>query len=1123
MSSIADVLVDHGHDVVVFQPQIIESLREKKVIRNAKVKIVNYEADENGKEFYRTRPKSTVTKYWTTNQAATPSAADQFAVTMSKDLEHMCLQMFRDKSLHEQLKSENFDVIIAEPFDPCGLYLGDFLQIPSTIVAMASSRIDPVQWAVGQPSGLNFIPGPGSRYGPKSTIWDRVNNIWMFMMRTRMFRTVYWNLLDTLRADTGLQIKHIDAIVADSAYLFFNSNPYLDFPFPSLTKCVPIGGFSMNLTRWKSEKLPEYLEKVLETRQKTVYISFGSVIRSADMPEDYKNGLIETFKSLPEVSFVWKYEEDDEEFKKRLPENVYLGKWLPQPALLADNRVNLFVTHGGLGSIMEVAYSGKPSIVVPLFFDQPMNGEMLARHGGAEVYSKFDLLDSVKITEVLKRILYSSEYQVNAERLSELLRKQPIDPIERLVKHAEFASEFKKLPELDPYSRHLSFAQAELTNDSYYDYLDVLGSTNVSLYEGMPFDEELCGAEECLINKTWTSDEKCAYIKCNPDSCEGGGYLQWSQYVKCQYNIGVRVVLIILGIIYLIILFIIMSSIADDFFCPAISGIVKHLRMSESIAGVTFLAFGNGAPDVFSSISSVLTSPTPKADLALGDLFGTSIFVTTVVLAIIILTKSFRVAIIPTLRDLIFYMITLAFIVFCFIKFDKIEVWMPATFLGIYGVYVGTVILLSILRTRRKKKRNPKKQRKEEEEEEEGENSSRPSSSASTSSIYGAMRLKEERISLSALFHFMIGYSQFIRNLNTANRRKQKIEENNENGGYVNRGFTAELEAPDSVEMSDEESGDEGREEEFVYAHGTVYTSHDQASIAATELETVEVKTWKSWDWVWDLLKHLKSWPSCEEFREMNVLVKIVAIVKIVPMFFMKMTIPSNEMSWCKPLFILQSFTSIQFALFSIQIISNVPFKGSPGLWLYGLAFSVILALIGMYFLPLHKDQKYYKEAYSYLGFLMSIAWIYATSNEIVGVVTMIGVVTGLSMELLGLTIMAWSNCIGDIVADIAVVKQGFPKMAMAAAIGGPLFNLLIGFGLPFTIAAAQGKEIELQINPVYRLLMLFLAISLVTTFVALFIERFTVRWPHAVALIFIFATFLIFICLAEFHVLEWK
>ncbi|CAL2042453.1 unnamed protein product [Caenorhabditis brenneri] len=671
-----------------------------------------------------------------------------------------------------------------------------------------------------------------------------------------------------------------------------------------------------------------------------------------------------------------------------------------------------------------------------------------------------------------------------------------------------------------------------------YDYPDANSGvvSNVSIYDGMPFDEEMCSAEECLIDKSWTSDEKCAYIKCNKDSCEGGGYLTWSQYVKCQYNIGVRVILIILGIIYLIILFVIMSSIADDFFCPAISGIVTHLRMSESIAGVTFLAFGNGAPDVFSSISSVLTTPKPKADLALGDLFGTSIFVTTVVLAIIIFTKSFRVAIIPTLRDLVFYMITLAFIVFCFLKFDKIEVWMPATFLGIYGVYVVTVIIFGIYRSQRKK-RNLKKKNKEIEDE------SRPASAASDVPIYGEIQKHQPTISISALFTFVVGYSQFMKNLTRANQKRKT--NNNIDKGFVNEGFNGSLDSDslpkrniskifqqntfetdlESLETLDEieDSGDEGREEEFAYAHHTVFTSHDQISLAATELETITITTWKSWDWVWDLFNHLKSWPSWKEFKEMNIFVKIVAVIKIVPVFFFKMTVPSNEMSWCKPLLILHCYASIQFALFSIQIIRTTPFDGSPGLWLYGLGFSTILAVLAMIFLPLSKEQKYYKEVYSYLGFLMSIAWIYATSNEIVSVVTMIGVVTGLSMELLGLTIMAWSNCIGDIVADIAVVKQGFPKMAMAAAIGGPLFNLLIGFGLPFTIAAAQGKEIELLINPVYRLLMLFLGISLVTTFIALFVQRFTVRWPHAVALIFIFVTFLIFICLAEFHVLEWK
>lgn len=53
----------------------------------------------------------------------------------------------------------------------------------------------------------------------------------------------------------------------------------------------------------------------------------------------------------------------------------------------------------------------------------------------------------------------------------------------------------------------------------------------------------------------------------------------------------------------------------------------------------------------------------------------------------------------------------------------------------------------------------------------------------------------------------------------------------------------------------------------------------------------------------------------------------------------------------------------------------------------------------------------------------------------------MVGVEISGTLQVLGLTILAWSNSIGDLIADISVVKQGYPRMAMAAAIGGPLFS----------------------------------------------------------------------------------
>lgn len=39
-------------------------------------------------------------------------------------------------------------------------------------------------------------------------------------------------------------------------------------------------------------------------------------------------------------------------------------------------------------------------------------------------------------------------------------------------------------------------------------------------------------------------------------------------------------------------------------FCPALTLISKKLKMSENIAGVTILAFGNASPDLFTALAS---------------------------------------------------------------------------------------------------------------------------------------------------------------------------------------------------------------------------------------------------------------------------------------------------------------------------------------------------------------------------------------------------------------------------------------------------------------------------------------------------------------------------------------
>ena len=48
----------------------------------------------------------------------------------------------------------------------------------------------------------------------------------------------------------------------------------------------------------------------------------------------------------------------------------------------------------------------------------------------------------------------------------------------------------------------------------------------------------------------------------------------------------------------------VLGSTADAYLSPILAAISKHLKLSQSLAGVTLLAFGNGAPDVFASISA---------------------------------------------------------------------------------------------------------------------------------------------------------------------------------------------------------------------------------------------------------------------------------------------------------------------------------------------------------------------------------------------------------------------------------------------------------------------------------------------------------------------------------------
>ena len=136
-----------------------------------------------------------------------------------------------------------------------------------------------------------------------------------------------------------------------------------------------------------------------------------------------------------------------------------------------------------------------------------------------------------------------------------------------------------------------------------------------------------------------------------------------------------------------------MASTADSYLSPALSLIAKRLRMSESLAGVTLLALGNGAPDVFASFSAAEGS-SEGFYMAAATLLGSGLFITGIITSIISVVMKKNIKVTPSffVRDIIFFIFSLLLFAYGLLIKKRIDKILSYYFLGLYAIYVGFVI-----------------------------------------------------------------------------------------------------------------------------------------------------------------------------------------------------------------------------------------------------------------------------------------------------------------------------------------------------------------------------------------------------------------------------------------------
>ncbi|XP_075390996.1 mitochondrial sodium/calcium exchanger protein [Tenrec ecaudatus] len=528
--------------------------------------------------------------------------------------------------------------------------------------------------------------------------------------------------------------------------------------------------------------------------------------------------------------------------------------------------------------------------------------------------------------------------------------------------------------------------------------------------------------EVCKLNLS----DRCAFIRTNPDCHSNGGYLDYLEGIFCFFSYLLLPLVITLYVLWLLYLFLILGVTAAKFFCPNLSAISTTLGLSHNVAGVTFLAFGNGAPDIFSAL--VAFSDSRTAGLAFGALFGAGVLVTTVVAGGIAILQPFLAASRPFLRDIIFYMVAV-FLTFLTLYVGHVTLAWALGYLGFYVFYVLTVVLCTC----------------------------------------------------------------FYR----WQRRKSLV--------YSTPG-TPELLSDSEDDQASSNTNSYDYRDEF---RPMLPRQETTAQILARALNPLDYRKWRRKSVYWRVLKVFK----------LPVELMLLLTVPVVD--------PDKEdRNWTRPLNCLHLLTSPLLCVLTLQ-------SGAYGIYEIGGLFPVwaVVVIAGTalaavtFSVTSNGEIPRFHWLFAFLGFLTSALWINAAATEVVNLLRSLGIVFRLSNTVLGLTLLAWGNSIGDAFSDLTLARQGYPRMAFSACFGGIIFNILVGVGLGCLLQISRGHP-EVKVESDGLLVWVLagaLGLSLVFSLISVPMQCFQLSKTYGSCLLLFYLGFLVVALLTEFGVIHLK
>ncbi|KAJ3339580.1 hypothetical protein HDU93_007997 [Gonapodya sp. JEL0774] len=476
------------------------------------------------------------------------------------------------------------------------------------------------------------------------------------------------------------------------------------------------------------------------------------------------------------------------------------------------------------------------------------------------------------------------------------------------------------------------------------------------------------------------SDDQC--------SNQTGSIINYAAFYYCTMNghPGLAVILLTSWLLYIFLLF---ATTVSSFFVPNIQRLTKALSLSESVAGVTLAALGNGAPDIFSSVAAF--SNVGTNELGIGVLLGGSLFVIMVVVGAVALLneKPFSVPRRPFLRDIATFVGALVMLIVVLAD-GKITIVESTVMILYYVIYVLVVVVGHVIFRRRKALRNK----------------------------------------LSVATH--VGQTEDSDDLAWPDETSRLLEDNETDIHLTLDDDVRQFEKDNPPVLDMPDASNTSTRTENVYS--TIYTLLSVLSPFA--------QGWRATP-LYERLAGLALLPFWIPLRFTIPVVMDDDYSE--PLVLQTPSTPRDEALVGDQ----QIGDGLTLEANDIESFENEAEDDFPGIhenlfgipsWIPTLLLSILVAIAVFMFSKVEEPPKWYP-LLALLGFLSGMAWIYMIANELVGILSTFGKILQINDALLGLTVFAIGNSFGDLITDLAMARMGLGTMAIAAAFGGPLLS----------------------------------------------------------------------------------